>query len=67
MEGHNQIAARRKRRRRRKNDRAPVSAHLLLDERMKEDVGVLSVDLLQDLFPGYKNPDGKKQGSSSIE
>jgi peroxin-6 len=67
MEAHNQIAARRKRRRRRKNDRAPISAHLLLDDRMKEDVGVLSVDLLQDLFPGYKPADGKKQDSYPIE
>jgi peroxin-6 len=58
MDAHGQTA-RRKRRRRRKNDRAPVSAHLLLDERMKEEVGVLSVDLLQDLFPGYKSSAGE--------
>jgi peroxin-6 len=44
----------RKRRRRRRFNRPPLSAHLLLDERMKEDVGILSDDLFTDLFPGSK-------------
>ncbi|KAF2400356.1 AAA-domain-containing protein [Trichodelitschia bisporula] len=46
--------ARRKRRRRRRQDRPPISAHLLLDDRLKDDVGILSEDLLLDLFPGLK-------------
>jgi hypothetical protein len=40
-------------------DRPPISAHLLLDERMKGDVGIISEDLLRDLFPGYKRSEGK--------
>jgi peroxin-6 len=54
MESRNQLLARRKRRRRRRADRPPVSAHLLLDERMKDGVGIVSEDLLQDLFPHYR-------------
>ena len=57
MEPRSQLLARRKRKRRRQHDRPPISAHLLLDERMKDDVGILSVDLLQDLFPGYRKSD----------
>ncbi|KAF2452461.1 hypothetical protein BDY21DRAFT_256838, partial [Lineolata rhizophorae] len=45
---------RRRRRRRRAADRPPVSARLLLDERMKGDAGILSHDLVEDLFPGLK-------------
>ncbi|QDS73043.1 hypothetical protein FKW77_009367 [Venturia effusa] len=54
MESRSQLMARRKRRRRRQADRPPVSAHLLLDERMKDGVGIVSEDLLQDLFPHYR-------------
>ncbi|KAF2435823.1 AAA-domain-containing protein [Tothia fuscella] len=64
MEPHSQT--RRKRRRRRKNDRPPISAHLLLDERMKDDVGILSADLVQDLFPGYRNPTGETDKQNSL-
>ncbi len=42
----------RKRRRRRRVDKPPISAHLVLDERMKDDVGILSEDLFADFFPG---------------
>ncbi|UPX11714.1 peroxisomal assembly protein [Ascochyta rabiei] len=45
----------RKRRRRRRLDRPPTSARLLLDERLKGEVGVLSDDLFDDLFPGAKH------------
>jgi peroxin-6 len=44
----------RKRRRRRRLDRPAISARLLLDERMQGEVGVLSEDLFDDLFPGLK-------------
>lgn len=40
----------RKRRRRRRLDRPAMSARLLLDERLKGEVGVLSEDLFGDLF-----------------
>ncbi|KAF1810665.1 AAA-domain-containing protein [Eremomyces bilateralis CBS 781.70] len=43
----------RRRRRRRRRDKPAISAHLLLDERMKGDVGVITEDLFCDLFPGY--------------
>ncbi|KAJ4341113.1 peroxisomal assembly protein, partial [Ascochyta clinopodiicola] len=45
----------RKRRRRRRLDRPATSARLLLDERLKGEVGVLSEDLFDDLFPGAKH------------
>jgi peroxin-6 len=35
-------------------DRPAISARLLLDERMKGEVGVLSEDLFTDLFPGFR-------------
>ncbi|MBE7179741.1 MAG: hypothetical protein INR71_00780 [Terriglobus roseus] len=44
----------RKRKRRRRLNRPSISARLLLDERMKDEVGVLSGDLFADLFPEYK-------------
>ncbi len=50
--GH--IIASRKRQRRRRHDRPAVSARVLLDERIKGDVGILSEDLFNDLFPGSK-------------
>ncbi|KAF3051964.1 peroxisomal assembly protein [Didymella keratinophila] len=40
----------RKRRRRRRLDRPAISARLLLDERLKGEVGVLSEDLFEDVF-----------------
>ncbi|KAF2109509.1 hypothetical protein BDV96DRAFT_502590 [Lophiotrema nucula] len=43
---------RKRRRRRRRLDRPAISARLLLDDRMKGEVGVLSRDLFADLFPG---------------
>lgn len=42
----------RKRKRRRGPDRPPIAAQLVLDARLKGDVGVLSADLFADLFPG---------------
>jgi peroxin-6 len=59
MEPHSQLQARRKRRRRRRQDRPAISARLLLDERMKGDVGVLSEDLFADLFPANSQIAGR--------
>ncbi|KAB2574510.1 Peroxisomal biogenesis factor 6 [Lasiodiplodia theobromae] len=42
---------RRRRRRRRRQDKPAISARLLPDDRLKGEVGVLSDDLFQDLFP----------------
>ncbi|KAF2467501.1 AAA-domain-containing protein [Lindgomyces ingoldianus] len=58
MEAHNGVMHPRKRRRRRRRlDRPAISARLLLDDRVKGEVGVLSEDLFADLFPEYKNAD----------
>lgn len=54
MEAQNGIVHPRKRRRRRRLDRPAISARLLLDDRIKGEVGVLSEDLFNDLFPGSK-------------
>ncbi|KAK7521744.1 peroxin 6 [Phyllosticta citriasiana] len=42
----------RRRRRRRRQDKPAISAHLVLDDRVKGHVGILSDDLFADLFPG---------------
>jgi hypothetical protein len=60
MEPRTESLVRRRRRRKRRHDRIPISAHLLLDERLKEDVGVLSEDLFADLFPGNSRLLGMK-------
>ena len=41
----------RKRKRRRRQDKSSVSARLVLDDHVKDDVGILSEDLFADLFP----------------
>ena len=51
MEVQNGAVHPRKRRRRRRLDRPPITARLLLDDRMKGEVGILSEDLFNDLFP----------------
>ena len=51
MEVQNGVVHPRKRRRRRRLDRPATSARLLLDDRMKGEVGILSEDLFSDLFP----------------
>ncbi|CAI6278680.1 unnamed protein product [Periconia digitata] len=53
----------RKRRRRRRLDRPPISARLLLDDRLKGEEGLLSEDLFADLFPWAGNPD--RDGATS--
>lgn len=52
MEVQNGVLHPRKRRRRRRPDRPAISARLLLDERLKGEMGVLSEDLFNELFPG---------------
>ncbi|EMD62976.1 hypothetical protein GGP41_005012 [Bipolaris sorokiniana] len=54
----------RKRRRRRRLDRPPVSARLLLDDRIKGEVGVLSEDLFNDLFPASKSKNAETNGDT---
>lgn len=39
---------------RRRLDRPPISARLLLDDRLQGEAGVLSEDLFADLFRGYE-------------
>ena len=41
-----------KRKRRRREDKPAISARLYLDSNLKGEAGVLSEDLLQDLYPG---------------
>ncbi|KAF2088095.1 peroxisomal biogenesis factor 6 [Saccharata proteae CBS 121410] len=48
------LLLRKRRRRRRRQDRPAISAHLLLDDRIKGEVGVLSEDLFADLFPASR-------------
>lgn len=45
----------RKRKRRRRQDKPAISARLVLDDHVKGDVGILSDDLLADLFPHLKS------------
>nr|POF12808.1 peroxisomal biogenesis factor 6 [Quercus suber] len=49
-----------KRKRRRREDKPAISARLYLDASLKGEVGVLSEDLVQDLFPGGQTADGQK-------
>jgi peroxin-6 len=41
----------RKRKRRRRQDKPAINARLVLDDHVKGDVGILSEDLFNDLFP----------------
>ncbi len=40
-----------RKRKRRRQDKAAISARLVLDDHVKGDVGILSEDLFADLFP----------------
>lgn len=55
MEDYVSALHHRKRRRRRRTDKPPISAHLVLAEHPREDIGILSEDLYADLFPGPHN------------
>jgi len=63
MDASNGALHPRKRRRRRRFDRPAISARLLLDERMKGEVGVLSEDLFSDLFPGFRASSRHEDGT----
>ncbi|KAK8186419.1 hypothetical protein BC567DRAFT_246179 [Phyllosticta citribraziliensis] len=56
------VNQRKRRRRRRRQDKPAISAHLLLDDRVKGHVGILSDDLFVDLFPGAV----KSSGDASV-
>jgi peroxin-6 len=55
MDAQNGVVHAHKKRRRRRLDRPPIPARLLLDDRIKGEVGVLSEDLFNDLFPGSRS------------
>lgn len=48
---HTPIVNRRKRKRRRRQDKSAVFARLVLDEHVRGDVGIVSEDLYNELFP----------------
>lgn len=54
----------RKRKRRRGANRPPIPANLVLDARLKGDVGVLSEDLFADLFPGLAHEQSESTAST---
>lgn len=61
----NGIVHPRKRRRRRRVDQPAITARLLLDDRMKGEVGILSDDLFNDLFPwAHETGTARKPASS---
>jgi peroxin-6 len=47
------LHSKRRRRRRRRQDKAAISARLVLDDHVKGDVGIVSEDLFDDLFPKH--------------
>ncbi|KFY87360.1 hypothetical protein V500_07005 [Pseudogymnoascus sp. VKM F-4518 (FW-2643)] len=54
---HTPIANRRKRKRRRRQDKSAVFARLVLDEHVRGDVGIVSEDLYNELFPSHDQQD----------
>ncbi|OBT95059.1 peroxisomal assembly protein [Pseudogymnoascus verrucosus] len=54
---HTPIANRRKRKRRRRQDKSAVFARLVLDEHVRGDVGIVSEDLYNELFPAQDQHD----------
>jgi peroxin-6 len=65
MEVQNGIVHPRKRRRRRRVDQPAITARLLLDDRMKGEVGILSDDLFNDLFPWAQETGTARKSVSS--
>lgn len=51
MEDRGPAQTHRKRKRRRRLNKPPISGHLHLSDRLKDEVGILSEDLFTDLFP----------------
>ncbi|KAK1755311.1 hypothetical protein QBC47DRAFT_324218 [Echria macrotheca] len=58
--------ARRKRVRRRRQDKAALSARLVLDEHVKSDVGIVSEDLFADLFPHLQTNNGQNDQAPDV-
>jgi len=54
----------RRRRRRRRQDKAAISARLVLDGHIKGDVGILSDDLFADLFPHLREDEAADSGTT---
>ncbi|KFY01209.1 hypothetical protein O988_02860 [Pseudogymnoascus sp. VKM F-3808] len=54
---HTPIVNRRKRKRRRRQDKSAVFARLVLDEHVRGDVGIVSEDLYNELFPSQDQQD----------
>lgn len=52
----------RKKRRRRRPDRPAISGWLVLEEQLKDDVGILSEDLYTELFPGSRTDSVPEHG-----
>ncbi|KAL2154912.1 hypothetical protein VTH82DRAFT_3588 [Thermothelomyces myriococcoides] len=60
-------SVRRRRVRRRRHDKAAVSARLILDDHIKTDVGIVSKDLVAELYPHFQDSqDNKADQSSSL-
>ncbi|ROW11083.1 hypothetical protein VMCG_01107 [Cytospora schulzeri] len=53
----------RKRKRRRRQDKPAIAARLVLDDHVKGDVGILSEDLVADLFPHLKHESEKDESA----
>jgi hypothetical protein len=51
MGDYTAIPNHRKRKRRRRQDKPAINARLVLDDHVKGDVGILSEDLFNELFP----------------
>ncbi|KAI9870143.1 MAG: peroxisomal assembly protein, partial [Pleopsidium flavum] len=62
MEDYVSNSHHRKRRRRRRSDKPAISAHLVLDDPPKEDIGILSEDLYTEFFPASQTALGLDQG-----
>ena len=52
------VNLRKRRRRRRRQDKPSISAHLVLDDRVKGHGGILSDDFFADLFPAAAKSSG---------
>ena len=62
MDNHLTNLYHRKKRRRRRLDRPAISGWLVLEEQLKDDVGILSEDLYTELFPGSQTDSVPNQG-----
>ncbi|KAH6670563.1 hypothetical protein B0J14DRAFT_640578 [Halenospora varia] len=56
-----------RKRKRRRQDKASITARLVLDDHVKGDVGILSEDLFADLFPAVIQAQAEGNGSANNE